>query len=90
MQEKRLAIKRAEELDVPILTEGVLVCVLPSDEYLNSGVKGIASPFWIGRIEVDEVVPTSMQLQRAPVYMHYGVCDDTLQAHEAALNVPYF
>eukprot|EP00965_Chrysotila_dentata_P021079 698064-Pleurochrysis_carterae.AAC.1 len=44
--------------DVPILSEGNYVCVLPAEEYVNYGGRGQRAPFWIGRIEIDEAPAT--------------------------------
>eukprot|EP00965_Chrysotila_dentata_P076203 2517033-Pleurochrysis_carterae.AAC.1 len=53
-----LASARAAEREVPILTEGLVICLLPNAEACESGACGERLPFWLAVVEQDEEAET--------------------------------
>ena len=70
-EQRFLNVARVEARpDLPILVAGSLICVLAGDEYINSGVRGMSSAFWIGGIEADEIVGVGKSRAQCYTILH--------------------
>lgn len=76
----QLRTNRAEARDVPVLRAGDIVIVRAGEEPTASGRILLQSPFWMGRIEVDEEARTGELANHPPCSMF-----DKVAVHTSAI-----